>query len=238
MNASVPNVCTAAWYAVVPAAAVFVGARVASLFPLRSANARTAVALLAFAAVITATFGRRPSRARIAATSGVLRAASASALFFMAFAAIPQSHAALPTTTTLLIWLGAALEEVVFREALPQRLSAVFARGCSPTANAAMAAQALAQCVFAVCHFVPGVANGLPVTCAEGVRLFSVGALYAAVATVGGLSFAITAHAGANLELLRSHDLGFQRVGACEALAWAGSAAVLVRLGRRRASTN
>lgn len=233
----VPNVAGALWYASVPVVAVFIGAHVARLVGPQSANGRTAVSLLAFAAVTAAVllYRNRPHTGWIAAVPRLSRDIAAWVVVFVAFATLLRADAALPVATTALVWLGAALEEAVFRFGLPRRLAGVFAGSWSSAAWVPTAAQAIAQVVFAVSHFVPGVGNGLPVTWAEGVRLFAAGALYAAVAALGGLGCAITVHAAANVELLRSHDLRFDRVGTAEALAWAALALLLVRLVPQRA---
>lgn len=98
---------------------------------------------------------------------------------------------------SVMLFVGAAVEEVVFRSIVPRRIARIWERG-GAEASARVVGQVVAQVVFALSHFAPFLRQTVAPGANEFLRLTACGLGYAVLAEWAGLWLAIAVHSSLN----------------------------------------
>lgn len=175
---------------------------------------RVVLIALVFGLLVSPALSSRPRKSF--STSGLARASLqlfGGVLFTVAaITVLGWWPAALPVLLVVLV--PAAVEEAVFRRALPLRLAQLLGRGTRIERRYSLfLGQIASQALFAACHFVSRDGLWASRGGTEAVRLFAAGVLYANLAERRGLWLAVGAHTTLNLGLHFGDALLTRRVG-------------------------
>jgi hypothetical protein len=180
---------------------VWVAGRLAGFVPTAAVPPSLCAPIILLAGSLFAVGLSRPDDATLSARAAASAAVTAAVGFLTSLAVLSGSRAGAAPVAIVAVFVGAFIEEWLFRLLLPAVLRRSLARGRCEARSAPLAAAALAQASFAAAHLFlnPGAVASAG---RESLRLFLAGLIYCRLVVTLGLPFAVAVHATLNSELL------------------------------------